>query len=102
MSPKPNGKYREVHLRKDGEQFVRPVNCYVLEAFVGPCPSGMECRHLDGDVNNNNLQNLVWGTHLQNMRDSIKHGTFSHGSKHAAAIMASVKRGVDGRYVKIT
>lgn len=25
------------------------VHRLVLEAFVGPCPPGMECRHLDGD-----------------------------------------------------
>lgn len=26
---------------------------------------------------NNKLNNLKWGTHSENMQDSIKHGTFS-------------------------
>jgi hypothetical protein len=51
------------------------VHCAVLEAFVGPCPPGKECRHLDGNGQNNKLQNLKWGTRLENVQDSIKHGT---------------------------
>lgn len=47
----------------------------VLLAFVGPCPLGMECRHLDGDKKNNHLFNLKWGTPKENTQDSIQHGT---------------------------
>jgi len=54
-------------------------NCYVhrlvLETFIGPCPSGMECRHLDGNPENNKLNNLKWGTRSDNQKDSLKHGT---------------------------
>ncbi len=46
----------------------------VLFAFVGPCPEGMECRHLDGDRSNANLTNLCWGTHEENASDTIRHG----------------------------
>src|SRR5271167_2615180 len=44
----------------------------VLLAFVGPCPEGMECRHLDGNHLNNRLGNLEWNTHLVNMQDKIR------------------------------
>ena len=57
--------------RKPGPGFVRmyygglctdkPVDHLVLEAFVGPCPSGMECVHADGDVLNSCVDNLSWG-----------------------------------------
>ncbi len=47
----------------------------VLFAFIGPCPKGMECRHLDGNPGNNHLENLQWATHAQNMQDMKKHGT---------------------------
>ena len=61
------------------------VHRLVLEAFVGPCPCNMECRHLDGNSLNNNLSNLKWGTRLENQQDSIKHGTkysyFQKGKK---------------------
>lgn len=53
------------------------VHTAVLEAFVSPRPSGNEGRHIDGNPANNNLFNLRWGTHAENMQDSIKHGTFN-------------------------
>jgi hypothetical protein len=46
----------------------------VLEAFVGPCPPGMECRHLDDHGANNRLDNLVWGTKRENADDMIRNG----------------------------
>ncbi len=51
------------------------VHQLVLGAFVGPCPIGMECRHLDGNPSNNFLSNLRWGTHLENMEDMRRHGS---------------------------
>jgi hypothetical protein len=36
------------------------VHRLVLEAFVGPCPAGMEAKHRDGDYTNNTLSNLLW------------------------------------------
>lgn len=46
----------------------------VLLAFVGPCPEGQECRHLDGNCQNNRLDNLKWGTRSENARDRVRHG----------------------------
>lgn len=66
-----------VSLRRDGRKFPRVVSRLVLENFVGPCPPGMECRHLDGDSTNNRLNNLAWGTRLQNASDRIRHGTYA-------------------------
>jgi hypothetical protein len=51
------------------------VHRLILEAFVGPAPDGLECRHLDGDKSNNQISNLCWGTKLENRADRIKHGT---------------------------
>lgn len=53
----------------------RLVHRVVLEAFVGPCPEGMECRHVDGNPANNRLDNLAWGTPKENFEDSARHGT---------------------------
>jgi hypothetical protein len=55
----------------------RYIHRLVLEAFVGPCPDGMQCRHLDGDRANNCLSNLAWGTPEENQRDRIRHGTLT-------------------------
>ncbi len=68
--------YLVVDLHKDGVCTTRYVHRLVLEAFVGPCPDGLECRHFpDGDKCNNDLANLSWGSHAQNESDKLVHGT---------------------------
>lgn len=58
------------------------VHSLVLEAFVGFCPSGMECCHGDGNRSNNRLGNLRWGTKKSNAEDKRKHGTMAIGSRN--------------------
>lgn len=53
------------------------IHRLVLETFVGPCPEGMEGCHRDGDPSNNRIENLYWGTHADNVQDSVRHGTCS-------------------------
>lgn len=61
------------------------IHRLVLEAFVGPCPDGMECRHLNGNPADNRLENLCWGTHAENMRDRVSHGTSNQGERNGRA-----------------
>lgn len=71
---RPNG-YLTVQLRRDLRTHKRYIHRLVLEAFVGPCPPGMECCHRDGDIGNNSVPNLYWGTRKQNIEDMLRHGT---------------------------
>lgn len=50
------------------------VHVLVLEAFIGPCPRGQECRHLNDDKSDNSLSNLKWGTKEENMHDRALNG----------------------------
>lgn len=50
------------------------IHRLVLDAFAGPRPEGMECRHLNGDPKDNRLRNLVWGTRAENMADRTRLG----------------------------
>lgn len=50
------------------------VHRLVLEAFVGPQPAGMETCHNDGDPFNNQVGNLRWDTHRENVADCTRHG----------------------------
>ncbi|QZE10566.1 hypothetical protein SEA_SCOOBYDOOBYDOO_251 [Mycobacterium phage ScoobyDoobyDoo] len=59
----------------------RLVHRLVLEAFVGPCPPGMETRHLDDDPSNNRLSNLCWGTRLENTMDRVQNGIHNNTRK---------------------
>lgn len=55
-------------------QKTRMIHNLVLEAFVGPRPPGHEPNHKDGNKTNNNLSNLEWVTHLENVRHACRNG----------------------------
>lgn len=50
------------------------VHRLVLEAFVGPCPEGMECLHGRNGVEDNSVSNLRWGTSSENNLDIKRDG----------------------------
>ena len=51
------------------------VHRLVAEAFIGPCPEGFQCAHLDGDPSNNASDNLRWVTAKENQAHRVLHGT---------------------------
>lgn len=82
----PLGKgYRRVVLCSDGKKIYRLIHRLVLEAFVGACPKGKVCRHLDGNPANNRVENLCWGTPKENEVDKIKHGRTNRGERNGQA-----------------
>lgn len=82
-----------VSLHKKGKQVFCLVHRLVLEAFVGPCPKGMECRHLNGDSGDNRLENLRWGTPRENAADRAAHKRTVRGGRiHSAKLTADTVR----------
>lgn len=75
-------KYVGVSLHKDNKYYLVQVHKLVLETYVGLCPKGQQCRHLDGNPKNNNLSNLRWGTPRENQLDRKRHGTDCKGESH--------------------
>lgn len=67
--------YIRYQLYKNGKTINIMAHRAVLLAFIGPCPPGMQCGHLDGNPANNKLTNLKWVTPLENARHKIRHGT---------------------------
>lgn len=51
----------------------------VLFAFVGPPAEGQEVRHVDGNPSNNRLDNLRWGTRLEQREDDRRNGVSRRG-----------------------
>jgi hypothetical protein len=51
------------------------IHRLVLETYVGQCPEGMQTRHLNGNKQDNKLENLCWGSKKENMKDIVNHGT---------------------------
>lgn len=71
--------------REFGNQVNRQVHHIVLEAFVGPCPPGMEACHNDGNSLNCSASNLRWDTRRNNLADRRRHGTDPTGSRNPLA-----------------
>jgi hypothetical protein len=80
-----HGGYHRVDLRREGTRKPATVHALVLSAFVGPRPAGCVCRHLNGNPQDNRLENLRWGTPQENSADSRIHGTFKLGENHPSA-----------------
>jgi len=69
MKQSNNNGYMKVGLWIDGVGTVsKSVHQLVMEAFVGPCPKGLEVDHIDGDKTNNHLSNLRYVTHQYNVQ----------------------------------
>lgn len=85
LQPLKTGGYMSFMLIEGKKPILLRVHIVLLEAFVGARPDGFECRHLDGDVKNNRLSNLCWGTSSQNTADQIRHGTDTRGERNGGA-----------------
>jgi hypothetical protein len=76
-----SNRYLVVCLSHGKLQCNASIHRLVLEAFHGPCPKGMQCCHLDGDPQNNRVDNLRWGTPKANAGDREFHGRTARGWK---------------------
>ena len=61
------------------------VHHLVLHAYDRPRRDGEIVRHLNGDPEDNRVENLRWGTHLENEQDAFDHGTRIAGETHPLA-----------------
>ena len=63
-----------------GKQVDHKAHVLVLLTFIGPAPnSDQQTRHLNGNHQDNRLDNLAWGTPQENADDRIAHGTQLRG-----------------------
>ena len=61
------------------------VHRLVAEAFIGTAPEGSEVCHNDGNRSNNRVENLRYGTRIENQADRLLHGTSAIGEQNSAA-----------------
>lgn len=82
------GKYFGILLRHDdGVARKHYIHRLVLESWKRDAMPGEQCRHLDGDKDNNNLANLDWGTCKENHADKKRHGTTAVGTRNPMAVL---------------
>lgn len=77
--------YLRVTLCAEGDTVDKLVHRLILETFDGPCPPGMETRHLNGIRDDNRKENLVWGLATENAKDRRRHGTHVAGARHGSS-----------------
>jgi hypothetical protein len=71
--------YLYVQLYRNGHGKKVMVHDLVLTAFRGKRPRGMEACHGGSGSRDNSVGNLSWGTHLDNVRQSVAAGSHPHG-----------------------
>ena len=91
LSPPPDryGYVRANLKGPDGRLHRVSFHTAVLEAFVGPRPTGHDASHLNGRRTDNRLENLCWETAAENNRRKLEHGTLVHGEAHKCAKLKS-------------
>lgn len=86
LKPHSDGKYLAVSITiGDGTCITKHLHTLILTAFIGARPNGLQCRHLDGDPANCQLDNLRWGTPAENGEDMKRHGKHAHGERNGGA-----------------
>lgn len=88
-----NTGYFQHALHRNGKQKTYQTHKLVMLAFVGRCPSGKEINHKDGVKTNNNLDNLEYVTHTENMRHMDRLGLreAAYGENHHRALLTKVQ-----------
>lgn len=79
--PTPPMGYLSVRLKRPGAKRGVRIHTLVLEAFVGPRPSGYVACHGPKGLLDNSLANLRWDTAAENIQDELRHGTHSEAQK---------------------
>lgn len=74
--------YQRIFLRFNGKPKLLTIHRLVALHFVGDCPDGFACAHLDGNKKNNSWKNLAFVTTAENNRHMRLHGTQARGEKH--------------------
>ena len=63
-----------IHTSPEGKLKTYSVHKIVMESFRGERKAGYTINHIDGNKENNRLENLEYVSHLENMRHAFKMG----------------------------
>lgn len=70
--------YYEYLLCKDGKMYHVMAHRLLAKHFI-PNPDNKPCvNHIDGDRNNNSLENLEWVTYKENTQHAVRSGLFNN------------------------
>jgi transposase len=93
-TPRREGHYKrmQVKLNKDNKTCTFNVARLVANAFIEN-PSNLPfVLHLDDDATNNNVENLEWGDHAENVKQAADRHRYRYGQEHHAARLSDISR----------
>lgn len=74
LSPSDNGTgYKMVNFVKNGKRYAKYVHRLVAESFLENPSNLKEVNHKDGDKSNNDISNLEWVTHQENVLHCLRY-----------------------------
>ena len=74
--------YTQVNVTHQGKSHHYKIHRLVAQAYI-PNPDNLpEVNHKDGDKSNNQVGNLEWCTHKENLRHAAKMKLFRYGEAH--------------------
>lgn len=97
--------YFQVSLCKNSKAYKKQIHQVVLQAFIGPCPKGLEVNHKNGIKSDNRLDNLEYMTHAENNKHAIQTGLHKEpsGDNHyTKKHPEKVRRGSNSNLAKLT
>jgi hypothetical protein len=84
------GRYPSIRMTDHGRRELAAVHTIMLTAFAGPCPPGMQARHLN-DIKTDLRwpENLAWGTTPENTADRWQNGGIAYGERNSHSKLTS-------------
>ena len=83
--------YHRVRLYKNNKSKFIYIHRLVALYFLPNIDNKEEVNHIDGDKNNNNVNNLEWSTHKENMDHSIVNGLSTQGIKNSHSKLTEIQ-----------
>lgn len=74
--------YYTTKIMVNGKATCYNVHKLIAEAFLGPCPEGLQILHGPAGKLDNRPENLKYGTAQENMEDKKRDGTYQGGTKN--------------------
>jgi len=94
-----DGNYYSVDLTNNGVKKQWRIHVLLAATFIDNPQMKPEVNHRDGNKLNNNLSNLEWVTHKENMNHAFDSGLCPFGEKHTTKLNNNQVKEIRSKYI---